>query len=53
MLAALAENEPVYSFLSSINNTKILRTCLFPFGFRKGKTGNLVVPSSEVYLFFG
>ena len=47
MMAELAKNPPVYSFLPSNNNYKISKGCVILFGFRKGKTGNLVVPSKS------
>ena len=53
MMAELAENEPVYILLPWINNSKLLRDFVIAFDFRKGKTGNLGVPSSERYPVFG
>ena len=53
IMPELAENAPVYSFLPSIKNYQISKACVIPFGFRKGKTENLVVPSSKLYLVFG
>ena len=51
-MAELTINAPVYSFLLSIKNFKILKVTFIPFGCRKAKTENLVVPSSELYLFY-
>ena len=53
MTEKLAENTPVYSFLSSIKIYQVSKACVIPFKFRKGKTGNLVVPSLEQNLVFG
>ena len=53
MMAELAENVPVLNFLPSKKNSQILKANVILFGFRKGNTGNLVVPSSELYLVFG
>ena len=47
-----SENASVYRLLPSIYNYKILIDCVFAFGCRKGKTGNLIVSISEVYIFF-
>ena len=41
MMVELGENAPVYSLLPLINNDQMLTHCVIPFGFRKGKTGNL------------
>ena len=52
MMAELAENVPVYSFLPSINNFQTSKARVILFGFRKENPGHLVVPSSQLYLFF-
>ena len=49
MMAELAESEPVYSLLPWIKNYLFSRDCVIAFVFRKGKTVNLGVPSSERY----
>ena len=46
-MAELVENEPLYSLLSRMKNSKLSRGCVILFGCRTGKTGNLVVPTSE------
>ena len=43
MMANLGENAPVFSFLSLIKIGKIFKSFFIPIGFRKGKTGSLVV----------
>ena len=40
------------ALLATIKNYYISKACYIPFGFRRGKTENLVVPSSDLYLFF-
>ena len=52
MIAELAENAPVYSSFPLINNYPIKRDFMIAFGCGKYKNGNLVVPSSELYLVF-
>ena len=53
MMTQLALNSPVYSFLPSIKDYIVSKSCVFPFGFRKGKTGNLIVLNSDIQLVFG
>ena len=52
-MAELAENTIVYSVMPWIKNNQILKACVILFGFRKGKTENFVVPSSDLYFVFG
>ena len=53
MMAELAKNSPLHSTLPRIRNSEKERACSIVFGHRKRKTGNLVVPSSELFLFVG
>ena len=43
----------MYIILPSIKNYQVSNAYVFPFGFRKGKSGNLIVPSSELYQVLG
>ena len=53
-MAQLSENKPVYGFFFSwIKNYQVKKSCVIMFVIRKGKTGNLVVPSLDLYLFLG
>ena len=52
MMAELAENEPANRLWPWKKNYQISKACVFPFGFRKWKAGNLLVPSSELHLVF-
>ena len=52
MMEQSGENAPVYSFLSSIKNYPVSKACVLQSNLRTGKTGNLVVPSIELYLGF-
>ena len=45
-MAESAEHAFVYNFLPSIKKVSVI-----PLGFRKGKTGKLVAPSSELYMY--
>ena len=45
--------KPVYRFLPAIKEYQVSSSCVSPFGFRKGQTGNLVVLRSEQHIFFG
>ena len=49
MMTKLAESETVYSSIAMNKEFQFSRDCLIVFGFRKVKSGNLVVPSSEGY----
>ena len=49
MMAELAEIEAVYSLMPWIKISQFSIDCVVGFGCRKGKNGNLVVPSSELY----
>ena len=40
----------VYLIAMNYIGIKITKHCDIPFGFRKGKSGDLVFPSSELYL---
>ena len=51
-MAELAENAPVHSLISCTEIDQIYRDCVIAFGLMKGKTGNLDVPSSGLYLVF-
>ena len=46
-------NSPVYRYIAIIKGLPSLKVCVFLFGFRKGKTGNLIALSSEQRLVFG
>ena len=52
IMAELAVNAPVYSFLPSIINNHIKKN-LNQFALRKEKNGHFVVPSPEINLVFG
>ena len=45
MMAELVENIPGRRLVPQIKNYKTLRYCVIVFGHKKGKTGNLVVPT--------
>ena len=47
MMAESAVIETVYSLLPGTKKSQFLTDCVIGFGFRKGKTGNLVVNSLE------
>ena len=53
MMGQLGTNSPLYNFLASTKNYKVSKACVFPFGFRKGKTGNLIGRKSVLYLVSG
>ena len=52
MMLELAENEPDHRILPWIRNYTISRECVIAFGCRKGITGKLVFPCSELYFVF-
>ena len=51
-MTELAENKPGYSSFPSIKKLKLQKPVLSRLALGKQKTGNLVVPSQELYLVF-
>ena len=49
----LRKMDPCIAFCHELKIIKFQKHCVIPFGFKKGKTWNLVVCSSELHLVFG
>ena len=52
-MAESEESESVCSLLPRKKNSQFSSDCVIAFGFRKGKTGLLGVPSSKHYPVYG